>query len=274
MATKKPTGGKTPATGKAMTNWEERLAQEAEVATKMEEHVGAGGNSIKTAGGRFSYGGGTTDKLEVIVLDHILENAFYAGRFDPDNPAPPSCFALGRDEDTMVPHENVVEPINETCKGCPNNEFESADTGRGKACKNVRRLMLLNVDDAETAEKIESAETASLKIPVTSVKNWAIYLRKLKDSYARPPLGVLTEITLTPDPKSQWKMNFRMMEVIEDGSLLEALFAKKDDIQSALTAPYTPAEEREERSAKPSKAHGKVPAKSSGGRAATGRGRR
>ena len=246
-----------------MVSWQERLRQEAEAAVKVEKNVGSGSKFIKTRGGKFTLDGGTADKLEVVILDHILENAWYEGRFDPDTPSPPSCFALGREEDELVPHENVAEPVNEKCKGCPYNEFESSDTGRGKACKNTRRLALLSVADVENLETIPDAEIALLKIPVTSVGNWATYVKKLKSSYDVPPLGVLTEITLSPDSKSQFKMSFRMLERIEDGDLIEALFDKKDTIQDDLEAPYQAVdpEERAAKEAKPGKAHGKAPAK-------------
>jgi hypothetical protein len=233
---------KAPATGKQMTNWNEELAKMAQVSAGIEASVGLGGNYIKTRGGQLEYNGGIIpdNKMNVIILDHVLENAFYQGRFDPENPQPPVCFAIGRDSKTMEPHENSSDRQSDACEGCPMNEFGSADTGRGKACKNTRRLALLPED---ALENVEDADVAFIKVPVTSVKAWAGYVRQLADTLKRPTLGVITQISLTPDPKTQFKMNFKLMGTIDDGDVIGELIAKRQSAEAVLTAPYSPPED-------------------------------
>lgn len=232
----------TPTTGKQMQNWDAELAKMAEISAGIEASVGLGGNYIKTRGGQLEYNGGIIpdNKMNVIVLDHVLENAFYADRFDPDNPQPPSCFAIGRDAKTMEPHENSSDKQSNACEGCPMNEFGSADTGRGKACKNTRRLMLLPED---ALDDIENAEVAFIKVPVTSVKAWAGYVRQLADTMKKPTLAVITQISLVPDPKHQFHMNFKLMGTIDDGESIGALIAKRQAGEQQLTAPYAPLDE-------------------------------
>lgn len=231
------------ATGTAVAKWDEELASLAQRAKGLEDSV-SGGNFISTKGGRLQYQGAEIpgNTMNVIIVEHILENHMYEGRFDPDTPQSPICFAFGEDEDEMSPHEKAESPQHETCKGCPFNEFGTADTGKGKACKNIRRLALIPEDGMED---IEAAELAMIKVPVTSVKGWAGYVRQLADSMGRPPLGVITELSLVPDPKSQFKMQFKCVEKIEDGDVIQALIAKREQANTDLRIPYAPAPEEE-----------------------------
>lgn len=232
-------------TGKSLANWEEELAKDASEAASVEANVGAGGNYLSTRGGILKYKDNPIEgnAINVIVLNHVIENAYYGGaRFDPDSPANPVCFAIGKDEKSLAPHEESEEPQHDACEGCPMNEWESADTGRGKACKNIRRLALLTEDALD--EGVEDAEAAFIKVPVTSVSNWATYVRKLKETTNRPPYAFITEIKLVPDPKTQFKMQFRLVEEL-DGEHMGALIARSREMVSPLSQPYRKREEDE-----------------------------
>ena len=259
-ATKK-TAAKKP--GKAMVSWSEELAKRAQVAASIEENVGSGGAFISLKGGRMTFNGAEVpgNKMNVVVLDHILEYTYYADGYDADNPQPPDAYALGRDENTLRWHENSIpEYAGELCKDSDINQWGSADKGKGKACKNQRRLALITEDEATDVEAIEEATPAFLRIPVMSVKGWAGYVRQLEKTLQRPPLGVVTEISVVPDPKSQFKLQFRLVEAIEDGEVIEALMAKADDTE--LDFPYAPrGEEEEERPRGRQQARGKAGAK-------------
>ena len=243
----------TKKTGTAVAKWDEELAALAQKAKELEDSVG-GGNFISTKGGRLTYQGAEIpgNSMNVIIVDHILENHIYEGRFDPDTPQSPICFAFGEDEDDMEPHEKSESPQHESCKGCPFNEWGSADQGRGKACKNIRRLAVIPEDGLED---IESAELAMIKVPVTSVKGWAGYVRQIADTLGRPPLGVVTEVSLVPDSKTQFKMNFKLVEKIDDGEVIQALLAKRKQAETDLRTPYAPTPEEE---APPARGRGKA----------------
>lgn len=253
MATKKAVKkAPTKSAGKGMTVWEAKMAELAQKATKVEEHVGSGGNFIGTRGGVLMYNGAEVpgNEMDVVVIDHIIENAYYGDRYDADNPGPPSCFALGRDDKDMAPHENSSEKQSDACAGCPMNEFGSAETGRGKACKNIRRLALITADQLDN---VADAEVAYIKVPVTSVKGWAGYVRQLATTLNRPPLGVITRISLHRDDKTQFKMKFELIEQIEDAEAFEALIAKSEAVAPEIEFPYQPADEQEERPRKKGK---------------------
>lgn len=255
MATKKAVAKKAPAkkaTGKSMVSWKEELAKRSALAAAIEENVGSGGAFISLKGGQMQYQGAAVpgNKMNVVVIDHILEYSFYEDGYDPDNPQPPSAYALGTDEKTIRWHENSIaefdgEPIaGELCKDSSINQWGSADKGKGKACKNQRRLALLTEDQVEDADTISEAQPAFLKVPVTSVKAWAGYVRQLDKSMQIPPLGVITEISVVPDPKTQFKLQFKLVEEIEDGDIIEALIAKADATETDF--PYPPPSEEDE----------------------------
>lgn len=227
----------------AVVKWDVALAARAHAAKKAEASVSVG-DFVSLRGGIMSYGGNPVpgNRLDVIVVDSILENTYFDGAYDPDKPQSPACYAFGRDEDEMAPHEAVAEPVADSCAGCPNNEWGSADVGRGKACKNVRRLALITADALDDGEEgVTDADVAYLKVPVTSVRAWAGYVNQLAAT-DKPPLAFVTEISVVPDAGSQFKVVFKAKSPVEDGALIGALLAKADVVAQTIAFPYQPAE--------------------------------
>lgn len=221
---------------KAVTTWDERLAAMAAEAQAAEP--ASAGAFISVRGGQLTIGGNAVpgNKILAIVIDSVHENAFYVGKYDPDNVMPPKCFAFGRNDADMEPAEACAESAeHEQCKGCPNNEWGTADTGRGKACQNRRRLALIL---EEQLENLEDAEPLYLKLPVTSVSNWKGYVNDLATKQKRPPFSVLTEISVVPDPNTQFRVKFRC-EATVDPEALDALEAKQKEVAEKIEFPYT-----------------------------------
>ena len=222
----------------AITKYDAEMAKYAQMAKDTEKNVG-GGNFIGLQGGRMRYKGAEIpgNKMNVIVIDHILENNYYADKYDPDNIAPPDCYAFGRDEDEMVPHENSAKPQSGACVGCEKNEWGTADGGggKGKACGNRRRLALVTEGDMED---VESAEIAYLRLPVTSVRAWAGYVRQCADVLNKPPFAVVTSIEVVPDSKTQFKLQFELVQEIDDGEALGALLALREKVEKEIDFPY------------------------------------
>lgn len=237
MATKKSN------TGKAMAKWDEELAKRAQMATKMEESSLGGGAAISIRGGIMQFQNAPIpgNKLNAVILDHTFLNAYYPEEFDPDNPQNPSCFAIGKAQADLAPHEKAEHPEHDRCVTCPlggKEAWGTSDKGRGKACKNSRRLVLI---PESGLEDIEAAQIATLQLPVTSVKGWAGYVKQLNDTLKRPTLGVITEISLIPDVKSQFRLQFKLVKNVPNESL-EGLFKKADAAQEQLMRPYLPIE--------------------------------
>ena len=255
MATK--AAAKTPATkkpGTAIVPWEAEMAARAQKAAKQEKPLGSY-KSISTRGGFLKVDDELVDdnELDIVVIGALHENQFYTEKFNPDNPTVPACYAYSDPEaedpeDGMKPHEEAEEPQHDNCAECPHNQFGSADTGRGKACKNVRRLMVVTADAIEDAETLAEAEMRRLTVPVMSGKNWGKFVRAVADDVGRDYAGVVCKLKVKPDPKSQFVLTFEFVEKIDfDSELWAALEKKREEAFTALQQPYPKAEELAQR---------------------------
>lgn len=231
----------------ALAKWNEELAKHAAAAREVEKNVG-GGNFIGLAGGRMKYKGAEIpgNKMNCIVVDHMLANLFYEGKYDPDNPAPPTCYAFGKDtegnavaEEEMAPHEQAAEPQSEGCYDCDQNQWPDAKAkaqgDRAKPCKNSRRLALITEGDMED---LQNAEIAYMHLPVTSVRAWAGYVRQCSDVLNKPPFAVVTQIELVPDSKTQFKVQFELVQTIDDGEAIGALLELHNKISKEIAFPF------------------------------------
>ena len=244
-ATKEPTG--------QVNKWEKELA-DAAVAAADQESGAASGQFFGLKGGRLTFNDAPllNNEMAVIVLDGILENVFYDGKYDPENPQTPSCFAFGREDKDMKPHEKVEHPVCDKCSSCPNNAFGSAEVGKGKACRNTRRLAMIaagtmkdgRFSPFEDLEHFESAQVAYMKLPVTSVKGYATFVKQLAGALKRPPFAVFTKVKVVPDDKSQFKVTFEPLAAAPT-DLLPVLMARHEEAKAGIDFPYMPAEEGE-----------------------------
>ncbi len=249
------------ADSKALVKYKERLAKKAEIYAGEEK---VGGNFITTQGGILKFNDEELpgNEMLVVVLDSIHENTYYPDAFDADAILPPRCFAFGRAEKEMQPHANVpdddedsfFEAQCEWCDECPHAEWGSADTGRGKACTNRRRLAVIPAGRFEQTGKkktdtemevfddpahYKEADIAFLKLPVTSTKAWAKYVNQLNKEHQVPPFAVLTHVYVEPHTKNQFEFFFEMIEVIENEDILAILFMRNEEAMEAIEQPYT-----------------------------------
>lgn len=232
-------------TGTSLVAWDQQLLADAQLARASEESVMLG-SFISLKGGQMSMNGNPfpNNKFNAIVLDSVLENVFYTGDYDPDSPQSPSCYAFARKDGDLKPHEKVEKPEHPTCKGCPNNEWGSAERGRGKACKNSRRLAVITADEAlKSAEAMRDANIAYIRVPVTSVKAWAGYVTQLANVTKKPPYAVVTEIAEVPDAKSQFKLTFKLVRDVRETHVHAALLEKQRVAAAGIIFPYTAIEE-------------------------------
>lgn len=237
----------------ALTTWDQKLADLAKQATKTQSGVGGGGNFLSIRGGILSYKSipAPNNQMRCIVIDSVLENQYFGSPFDDDNPSAPDCYAFGREKSEMAPDpEQVTALQHDTCTGCPQMEFGSADRGKGKACHACQRLGLITEGDLED---IEGAEVAYLKLPFFSTLEYAAYTRQLSEVHHKPPLAFVTEITLVPDTKAQFKVKFKMAEEIEAApEVYDALWKKYEAVSKEIMFPYPKMEAQE----KPSRNNG------------------
>jgi hypothetical protein len=238
--------------GTAVANWEEELAAQAETAAGMEASVAAGQffglkNGILT----FNDAPLPGNQMVCIIIDHILENVFYADAYDSDNPAGPVCFAFGRDDKTLEPHEDSIDKQSSACVDCPQNEWASADTGRGKACRNTRRLGIVaagsvdrdgNIEMFDDPEHYESTAVGFMKLPVTSVKGYAAFVKNVASVLKRPPHGVFTHVKVVDDDKNQFRVLFEPLGQVPN-ELMSIIMQRHQTTADVIDFPYQVQEE-------------------------------
>lgn len=195
------------------------------------------------------------NQLVGIILDRVVENAYYEGAFDPDNPMPPKCWALGDKPSEMGPPDFSDSPYFEAqadkCVECPKFIFGSSNTGRGKACKEKRRIALLKAGEVkkvkrsyepfiyDTYEDYEEADILVLRLPVTSLKRFKEYVRSLSQNYGLHPMAFYSLIFVEPHPKYQFQVGFELIgEVPEE--LYPLLFKRQEEARQLLLQPFQP----------------------------------
>lgn len=236
-----------------LVSYDQQWAEQAKQVQREEPQQAGGFLTIR--GGILKYGDDVLpgNQACVVVIDAYRENTYYPGKYDPENASPPACYAFGRGPEPMFPHESmqahpdVFQPQHvadgevKGCEGCPRNEWGSAETGRGKACKNRRRLICLpagyfaprkgsrdfDLELFTDPDHFATADTASLKLPVTSGKNWAKYVNQVAATTHRPFFGVFTRVYVEPDPKSQYRVMFEMVDLVPN-ELAEAVMSRHE----------------------------------------------
>ena len=219
---------------KALVNVQQELQKYAqETLDKEKDQIGS---IISVKNGKFMLGDDELPQpLNVIIVDSRFENAFYTTAYDPDNPQPPGCYAVGTDQDELVPAEDVPERQSDSCFDCPQNEWGSADVGRGKACRNLRRLALSPADDLDSITT--ETEAASLKIAPTGLSGFSGLFKKIAKALKLPPFGVVTALE-TEQNGNYFIVKPKLVGPIEDNALLQTILILRESSGDILETGY------------------------------------
>ena len=234
----------------AIVRWDEELAKKADIAAGMESAV-PGGQFFSIKSGILSWQDAqlANNQMAVVILDSVLENVYYDGPYDPDVQQSPSCFAFGRDDKTMQPHKIVIDAgtsQHPECNGCPMNEFGTAQLGRGKACRNTRRLAMIPAGTIDNNGKFqiiddishfEEAAIGYMKLPVTSVKSFANFVKQVAAVTRRPPFGIITRVKVVPDAKKQFSVLFEPIANLPD-KFIPTVMSRNKDVEATIEFPY------------------------------------
>jgi hypothetical protein len=141
-----------------------------------------------------------------VVLDHYPINAFWEGKYTGEN-NPPDCSSM--DAITGFTKEDTAFAYPIKCKDCPKNQWGSdPEGGKGKACKNMIRIYIVEEDNAFPV---------LLALPPTSTGNWKDYMKRLAGKM-KSVYGVVTKVKLEKD-KSEGGISYS-----------KAAFSKAEDL--------------------------------------------
>ena len=169
-------------------------------------------------------------ELECVILDFAWFMVNYPGAYNANNPQQPNCFALGRenpDSGELKPHESAADPQHDNCHTCSKNQWKSAPSGNGKACKNQRRLIVLpaNATDAD--------EPMTMYVSPGGLKYFDAYVSRLANEHKLLPVQVVTKITFDPN-QTYPLLNFEFLAPHAD---LSMMWAKREAGQDLLFRP-------------------------------------
>jgi len=240
-------------------DWEMKLAALAKETLASERPPG---QFFSTKGGQLSFNRIplNNNEMNVVITAAMFENVYYTEKFSADKISAPTCyaFAIGTDEN-MAPHRLAHAPQHGDCANCPQNKWGSdPGGGKGKACKNMRRLAVIPASNADDPETVKKATTGFIRVPVTSTKEWAAYVRTLAQA-GRTPLTVITNIKLVPDAKTMHKFLFTFVKDVSDRDCMKALVERHEFDVLDITTPY-PAKDDGQQAATPAAQPAAAPA--------------
>lgn len=245
-------GALVPLGGAGMAAYDPEYAAELAAAAKnvaSQERPSMSKLSIK--GGILAYAGQAcpNNEMEVVIVASVAENSMYIDTYNPNVLVAPRCFALtpvpfdGTDPEEMYPHEDVLEPSGSEggeCASCQYMQWKSDPKGgKGKACKERRRLVMIPKSAVEgTIDELLKAEMSMINLPVMSVGNWAAYINKLAASGGLPYYAVVTKVKVVPDTRSQFRVTFDGVAALPR----DAIEGVKRLMESAVNYGMTPYE--------------------------------
>lgn len=177
----------------ALTTMQEELAEELKSLSKTINKPS--GFTISTRNKQFSFPDGTqaNGPITAIILDWRNVNMYYPKVYNQNNPENPECYAQHKVIKEMAPDESVEKKQHDNCEDCPMNEFGSATTGRGKACKNTVKLAVVAADaTSETQPWI-------LNVPPSSISGWSKFVLALEQQFGMLPVQVAADISFDPN---------------------------------------------------------------------------
>jgi hypothetical protein len=132
-------------------------------------------------------------EIEGVIVDHYPVNAFFENEYTGEI-VPPTCSSM--DGKLGIGNPGGM------CANCPLNKYGSADDGKGKKCKNLRRIYILR-----------SGEILPLLVtlPPTSIKNFSDYISKRIVTKGMKACDVVTKMTLTVE-KSQTGIKYSKVQ--------------------------------------------------------------
>ena len=164
---------------------------------------------------------------DVRVLSAISERSYYAEEFDSDVVQIPDCYAL----DSSEPHLDAKNPKSDSCGDCPMNKWGTARRGKGKACREGARIIVVPAN-----VPLKSAPMYTAKIPVTSLG--AVTAFTSRCSQAGKLSGeFVTTLGVVEDKKSFFKVQLTLKELTSEMDM-QALMAKQDQAYELAMQPY------------------------------------
>lgn len=215
--------------GTAIMSIQEQIAQQLARQNQAAQGLRSGGSYIGFKNAQLKVDGITIpeNQLNVRVLSVISERAWYSKDFDADAVQVPDCYAL----DDTVPHSDAGNPQADHCGDCQYNKWGSAPRGKGKACRESARVIVVPAN-----VPVNVAQMYTTKVPVTSLSTVTSFTSRC--GQANKLMGeFVTKLSVVEDKKSFFKVHLAPVEVTQDMDMAALLKAQNAAYDLAMT-PY------------------------------------
>jgi hypothetical protein len=226
--TKETTAPATP-TGTAVLSIQEQIAQQLARQNETAQGLRSSGSYIGFKNAQLKVDGISipANQLDVRVLAALSERSWYSKDFDADVVQVPDCYAL----DSGVPHLESSNPQADSCGDCPHNKWGSASRGKGKACRESARVIVIPAN-----VPLASAQMYTAKVPVTSLSTVTSFTSRC--GQAGKLMGeFVTKLSVVEDKKSFFKVHLTPVEVTPEMDMAALLKAQDAAYNLAMT-PY------------------------------------
>lgn len=197
----------------------------------------------------------SSGSLNVVVLDAAkVSRTYYAGTYDPENPAPPTCWSL----DTQAPAPEVPAESRQAsrCADCPMN-VRGSGQGDTRACRFSQRIAVALENSYDKVYQVQLSATSVFGDAKNGNMPMQAYARYLK-AHNAPIQAVVT--TMYFDENSDVpKLFFKAARPLDEAELKEVLGLREhEDVTRALTMTVSQADGvKSEKKAEPKKAEPK-----------------
>jgi cell division septation protein DedD len=178
--------------------------------------------------------------VALVDVRKATSKRWYSSAWDPEADAEaPACFSI----DGRSPNSGSEQPQHQSCQLCPKNEFGSHANGKGKACADYRRIVVVPVNGAYNSDEAyeptelmmdgDKAVAFRFDISATALKGFGKYMKELT-RHNVPYTGVVTKMRFDPQadfPTVQFDAVGLLTEDLHD-QIMEA--RQRDDVQQEV----------------------------------------
>ena len=201
--------------------------------------TGGGMRRISFRGSRFRelVGGeqvnvNNSGSLNVVILDAAkVSRTYYAGTYDAENPAAPTCWSA----DTQRPAPDVPEEQRQAsrCADCPMN-VRGSGQGETRACRFSQRIAVALENSYDKVYQVNLSATSVFGKPVDGKMPMQAYANYL-NAHKAPPSAVVTEMYFDENSDVP-KLFFKAARPLDEDELKQVIELREhEDVQRAVT---------------------------------------
>lgn len=174
----------------------------------------------------------SSGSLNVVVLDAAkISRTYYAGTYDPENPAPPACWSA----DTQTPAPDVPEGTRQAarCADCPMN-VRGSGQGDTRACRFSQRVAVALEGSYDKVYQVQLSATSVFGEAKDGKMPMQAYARYLKAHNA--PVQAVVTMMYFDENSDVPKLFFKATRPLEERDLQRIVELRNhEDVERALT---------------------------------------